>query len=339
MKVLVTGGTGFIGSLTAKALIEAGHQVYLLVRSEKKALSVCHNLGITVNGLFIGDVTDKAIVEKAVAGCDAVIHTAAMVSTAKKDAEKVHQTNVGGTKLVIDCSLAAGVKKIIYVSSVSALYNAGDSVMNENTAVSTAKNPYGETKVICENYVRDLQAKGAPIVITYPTGVVGFNDPALSEPHSGIKIFIAQFTFTSSTGIQFVNARDIADAHVAIVEKVEGPDRFILGGHFYSWSELLMITKKLTGRRLPHIYIPGNVLRLLGRCADVLIQLTGKEFPFTGEGTTYASQWVYADSSKIKNELGITFTDKEKTLAEIIQWLYKTGHISAKKAGKLTNIK
>lgn len=337
MKVLVTGGTGFVGSHTAKALKEAGHYVRLLVRSENKAKSVFEKLGVEIDEFIVGDITDKSAVTLAIAGCEAVVHSAAMVSTAEKDAEQVRETNVGGTKTVIDCSLAAGVKKIIYVSSVSALFNVNDTVMNESSPISEAKNPYGRTKVECENYIRDLQTQGAPIVITYPAGVVGSHDPALSEPHFGIKMFVGQFTFTSSTGMQFVNVRDIADAHVAILERVEGPDRFMLGGHYYSWEDLLNITRKVTGRKLMYVHIPGKMLRLLGKVADLFTKLTGVPLPITGEGMTYASQWVYADSSKIETELGLEFTCREETLSDVIRWLYKDGHLSAKKAGNLAS--
>ncbi|MFT4520834.1 MAG: dihydroflavonol-4-reductase [Halioglobus sp.] len=335
MRVLVTGGTGFVGSHTAKAMKEAGYHVRLLARSESKAKSVFSNLGVDVDEIIVGDVTDPDAVVRAVEGCDVVIHSAAMVSTAEKYAEQVRKTNVVGTKLVVDKSLAAGIKKIIYVSSVSALFSVGDTQINETTAVSIAKNPYGRTKVDCEHYVRELQSQGAPIVITYPTGVVGTHDPGLSDPHFGIKLFVGLFAFTSSTGMQFVNVRDIANAHVSIVEHFNGPDRFILGGYYYSWTELLDIVNRLTGRKLRYVHIPGRILRLLGNCADVVIKLTGKEFPFTGEGMTYATQWVYADSRKIETELALNFTDREETLAEVIHWLYESGHLSAKKAGKL----
>ena len=337
MKVLVTGATGFVGSHTAKALKEAGHQLCILVRSEAKAQSVFKKLGIEIDDMVIGDVTDKDAIEKALLGCDAVVHSAAMVSTAAKDEELVHATNVGGTKLVIDLSLAAGIKKIIYVSSVSALFNVNDKVMNENSSVSAASNPYGRSKVACENYIRRLQDKGAPIVITYPTGVVGSHDPGFSEPHFGLNMFVGQFAFTSSTGMQFVNVRDIATAHVAILERIEGPERFMLGGQYYSWHDLLATVEKVTGRKLFAIHIPGKLLRLLGQCADVVMKITGKALPVTGEGMVYASQWVYADSSKIEKTLGLTFSGAEETLSEVIHWLYKEGHLSAKKAGKLAN--
>ncbi len=109
----------------------------------------------------------------------------------------------------------------------------------------------------------------------------------------------------------------------------------MLGGHYYSWQDLLAVSRKLTGRVLPCIHIPGTILRFFGRCADIMIKITGKPFPFTGESMTYATQWVMADSSKTEDQLGVTFTCREKTLAEAIRWLYKDGHLSAKKAGKL----
>jgi len=337
VKVLVTGATGFVGSHTAKALVDAGHQVRLLVRSPEKARSVMHALGCTIDDIASGDVTDRASVERAVTGCDAVVHSAAMVSTAEKFAEQVYNTNVNGTHHVIDAALKAGVKKIVYVSSVSALFNKGDARMTEDSPVTVSDCPYGRTKVACEHYVRELQAKGAPIVITYPAGVVGMNDPALSEPHFGIRMFIAQFAFTSSTGMQFVSASDIARAHVQILKQVNGPDRFVLGGCYYSWQDLLDTSRRITGRRLPAIHIPGVMLRLIGKCSDIIIKLTGKELPLTGEGMTYATQWVFADSQKIEKELGFTFTPHDQTLAEAIRWLYLSGHLSAKKAGKLAS--
>jgi len=337
MKVLVTGGTGFIGSHSVKALKDAGHWVRVLIRSPEKARTVFENLGVEPDDIVQGDIVDEDSVKKAVEGCDAVIHTAAMVSTAEKHAEQLRQVNVGGTKNVIDCSLAAGVKKIIYVSSVSALFNVNDASMNEDTPVSNSETPYGRTKVSCENYVRELQSKGAPIITTYPTGVVGLDDPALSEPHFGLKMFIGQFTFTSSTGLQFVNVRDIAKAHVLILERCEGPDKFILGGCYYTWFELLEVVNKLTGRNLFSIHIPGKALRFFGKVTDFIMKWTGIEFPISAEGAGYATQWVYADSSKIEKELAFEFTGSEQTMKEVIQFLYKNGHLSAKKAGKLAN--
>ncbi|CAA0102331.1 UDP-glucose 4-epimerase [BD1-7 clade bacterium] len=337
MKVLITGATGFVGSHTAKAIKTAGHQIRLLVRSESKAKAVLSNLGVEADEIIVGDITDKDAVKRAVEGCDAVIHAAAMVATADKYADLVWETNVGGTKNVIGSSLDAGIKRIIFVSSVSAIFDVHADVLDENSPVSTAQNPYGRSKIACENYVRELQDQGAPIVITYPTGVVGPDDPALSEPHFGIKMFVGQFTFTSSTGMQFVNVADVAKAHVAILERFTGADRFMLGGYYYSWEELLCIVQKVTGRKMWYVHIPGNLLRIMGKCADVVARIVDAEFPMTAEGMSYASQWVYADSSKAEEDLGLIFTDKEETLAQVIRWMYENDYLSAKKVGKLAH--
>lgn len=335
MKVLVTGATGFVGSHTVKVLKQAGFHLQVLVRNFQKASQILADIGTEADAYFVGDITDAATVKKAVAGCDAVVHTAAMVSTSEKDAELVYKTNVEGSKLVVDCSLEAGVKKIIYVSSVTAMFNLGDKRITEDSPLSTAKSPYGRSKTLAESYMRQRQGEGAPIIITYPAAVAGSHDPNLSGPHFCIKLLVGICAFTSSTGMQFVNAHDIARAHLAILQKVNGPERFVLGGHFSSWHELVSICEKLTGRKLFAPAIPGALMRFFGACADVFIKTTGKELPFTSEGMVYATQWVYADSQKIEQQLGFKFTDKEKTLAQAIHWLYKTGHLNAKKAGLL----
>jgi len=335
MKVMVTGATGFVGSHTAKALKQAGHQVRLLVRSKEKAEAVCQGLDFAVDEIVLGDITDEQAVKAAVEGCDAVVHSAAMVATAEKYADAVWKTNVEGTRLVIDASLAAGVDKIIYVSSISALFTPNLAAIDENSPISEAKSPYGRSKTACEHYIRKLQADGAPIVCTYPAGVVGSHDPGLSEPHFGLRMFLGQFTFTSSTGVQFINVKDIARAHTQILESMQGPDRFVLGGYFYPWQELLSLSRKLTGRRLPAVHIPGPALRLMGAIADQFLNVTGVELPVTGEGMMYASQWVEVDSSKIEKELSFQFSSKEETLSEVYRWLYQTGELSKRKVGLL----
>ncbi len=337
MKILVTGGTGFVGSVTAKALLDAGHDVRLLVRSEEKAQRVCQSLDMQVSDIALGDVTDKDSVEKAIAGCDAVVHTAAVVATAEKYADMVYRTNVDGTRTVIDSALAAGVEKIIYVSSMSAMFDLDADVITEESKLCPGKNAYGRSKSIADEYVRKLQAEGKPIVTTYPTGVVGRFDPALSEPHFGLKLFVAIFTFTSSTGMQLVNVKDIAKAHVRILENFNGADRFMLGGDYYSWFVLRDVCAKVTGRKLWSVHIPGPMLRFFGHCSDLVSKVTGIELPITAEGMTYATQWVYADSSKTEKELGLTFSSKEETISDVLSWLYETGEISAKKAGKLAS--
>jgi nucleoside-diphosphate-sugar epimerase len=335
MDVLVTGGTGFVGSHTAAALKKKGHRVRLLVRSADKAERVLKNLGISVDEIIVGDVIDAESVKRAVAGCDAVIHSAAIVATAEKHAELVDKTNVGGTKLVIGAALEAGVKKIIHVSSVTALFTAGLPSMNEESPVGKANNPYGRSKVACENYIRDLQAKGAPIMVSYPAAVIGPFDPAFTEPHQGLQIFLKQVALITSTGIQFVDVRDVADGHVKMLEESTAPNRYVMGGYYYEWKILTDTLDKITGRKLLRLPIPKPILQFIGKICDRIIKLTGRELTLTSEAMSYATQWVYAENCKIEQELGFTYRNHEETLRDTLLWMVDAGHLTANQIGIL----
>src|SRR5438034_9677911 len=117
MRVLVTGGTGFVGSHTAAALSARGYDIRLLVRSPEKVAPVLGALGLAAPDVVAGDVTDAASVRAAVEGCDAVVHTAALVSLRRGDEERLHAVNVGGTGTVIDAALDVGADPVVHVSS------------------------------------------------------------------------------------------------------------------------------------------------------------------------------------------------------------------------------
>ena len=179
MRVMVTGGTGFVGYHTVLALLGAGHEVSLLVRSIDKMLNLFGE--DTIEHYTRGDIGDRDAIERAMDGCDAVIHAAAMVSTSAKDAERVFRGNFEGAQNVIGMALDKGIGSIIHVSSVTALFNPKAKVLDENSPPGSAQNAYGRSKVACEEYVRELQAQGAPIYISYPATVIGPDDPGMTE--------------------------------------------------------------------------------------------------------------------------------------------------------------
>ena len=334
MRVLITGGTGFIGYHTAQSLLAGGHQVRLLIRSEEKMRRL---FGDAINDFVVGDVTDPAAVNSALRGCDAVVHTAAMVSVDKKDAELVHATNVGGTRLVIDGAIEQGLDTIIHVSSVTALYDPEASFLNEFSPPGAASNAYGKSKVECEVYVRDLQDRGAPIHITYPASVIGPGDPALTEPHQGLITYLLNTVPVLPSGNQWVDVRDIAEVHLQLLERTLAPGRYTLGGHFVPWTELVDILSRLRGRKVRKIPIPGNLMRGVGKLVDWVNAIRDKpiDAPITYEAMTYATHWVKMDSSKARVELGLEFTPLEQTLVDAIRSLVAEGHITAEQAGNI----
>lgn len=334
MRVMITGGTGFIGYHSATALLDAGHEVCLLIRSEQKARGL---FGDKLGDFIVGDVTDEAKVCEALQNCDGVIHTAAVVSVDKKDAQLVHNTNVGGTRVVIGNAVEMGIPHIIHVSSVTALYDRKAKFLNEHSPPGTAKGAYGKSKVASEIYVRELQDRGAPIHITYPGSVIGPDDPALTEPHQGLKTFLGSTVPVLPSGNQWVDVRDIATAHRTLLESTLPPGRYTLGGHFIPWAELVEIMDALTGRRARKIPLPGMLMRGVGRVVDFAnrVRDTPIETPITHEAMVYATKWVEMDDSHAEADLGLVFRPVEESLTDAIRGLVKAGHVSVELAGKL----
>jgi len=334
MRVMITGGTGFIGYHSATALLNAGHELCLLVRSEEKMRGL---FGDRVQDFVVGDVTDENKVKEALQGCDGVIHTAAMVSIDRKDAQRVHDTNVGGTQLVIGNAVEMGIANIIHVSSVTALYDPKATTLNEFSPPGTAKNAYGKSKVECEYYVRSLQDQGAPIHITYPGSVIGPEDPALTEPHQGLKTYLGGVIPVMPSGNQWVDVRDIAAAHITLLQSDLPPGRYTLGGHFVPWVELVDILSRITGNPMKKIPVPGALMRLVGRLVDLInsLRTTPIDAPITHEALVYATNWVVMDDSRAEKELGVVFRPVDESLGDAIRSLVETGHVSPEDAGKL----
>ena len=118
---MVTGATGFVGSHTAAALGAEGHAVRALVRDPEKLERVFRKRGLEPPEAVRGDVTDAASVERASEGCDAVVHTAAVVAMAAHRAQEVLDTNARGVENVVGGAVQAGIPRVVYVSSVGAL--------------------------------------------------------------------------------------------------------------------------------------------------------------------------------------------------------------------------
>lgn len=333
MRVMVTGGTGFIGYHTTRALLDAGHEVSLLIRSVDKMLNL-YGEGV-ISHYTRGDITDADSVRRALQDCDALIHTAAMVSTHGSDAEKVFRTNTKGAKTVLGTAVELGIGSIIHVSSVTALFDPAARVLDEHSPPGRASSGYGRSKVTCEKYVRELQAQGHPIYVTYPASVIGPDDPGLTEPNVAMQTYLAQFVPRMSSGNQYVDVRDVAQVHLQLLQEQPEPGRYLLGGHYVPWNDLGGILRDLTGRKLRVLPLNGRAMRLAGRVLDRLTPRLQLDIPITEEGMIYATNWVVMDNSKVQRELDFEFRPLAESMADCIRWLYRAGHITAEQAGRL----
>ena len=190
----------------------------------------------------------------------------------------------------------------------------------------------------CEKYVRTLQAAGHPVYITYPASVLGPEAPEMTEAHTGLQTYLAQFVPMMSSGNQYVDVRDIARAHLQILEDEPASRRFVLGGEYIPWKELGGLLDGLTGRKTLKIPLSGAVMRAAGAMADRLTPVFKWDLPLTKEGLTYATRWVVMDDSRIRQELDFQFTPMEETLVDSIRWLHREGHITGEQAGRLASL-
>src|ERR1700684_2561448 len=232
MKVLITGGTGFVGAWTAKAVQDGGHQVKFLVRNPDRLHTSAAQIGVDVSDYVVGDIADPDSTAAALEGCDAVIHCAAMVSTDPARCEEMLRTNLEGARNVLGGAAAAKMDPIIHVSSFSALFRPGLPMLHADLPVVGGSDGYGKSKAIVEAYARGLQDAGAPVNISYPGMVLG--PPAgdqFGEAAEGVQAAL-QMRGVPGRGAAWivVDVRDLAALHVALLQPGQGPRRYMAGG-------------------------------------------------------------------------------------------------------------
>src|SRR5262245_48999816 len=180
MRVLITGGTGFVGSHTVAAVVRSGHEVRLLVRRPDRVGAALAPFGIDVSDTVTGDVLDAASVRTAIEGCDALINAAAVYSLDPGQAKNVLATNARATAVVLDAAVDAGLDPIVHVSSYVARLPSR-AVVGPNSPVGEGAPAYPRSKAESESIARRDQGRGAPVVTTYPGAVVGPHDPYFGD--------------------------------------------------------------------------------------------------------------------------------------------------------------
>jgi dihydroflavonol-4-reductase len=328
--VLVTGGTGFVGSHVTARLRASGHRVRLLVRDPAKPAQVPALRDVPDLEVVAGDVTDRDSVGRALDGCTAVVHSAALVSLAERDAARVEAVNVGGTRNVVGGAAERGLMTV-FVSSVS-VFGVGHARVTIQTPLTEGRGGYTRSKVAAERLVRQLQEDRAPVAVVYPSGVLGPDVPELGSTFQGLLGWVRTPPRTTS-GTSIVDVRDVA---LAIEHALDAPPaRWMLGGTFLTYGELRTAIARVTGVRRPAIPTPGAALRLAGRTGDLVKRVVPFDYPLTYEAMTMATRACPYDSTATCRDLDLHWRPVEETLADSIRWLAGHGDLKASLAGTL----
>ncbi len=323
MQVLVTGATGFIGYHATLRLRGEGHRVRALVRSREKGERVLGPLGMGTEDLVEGDMTDERAVERAMEGCDAVLHAAAGVSVTTGETD--FSANLRGTEVVMGKALEHGLHAV-FISSVTAIFDP-DRPATEDSPLVYGRTHYGRSKTECDAWVRARQAEGARAAIVYPPGVVGPDDPGFSESVKAYRSFL-RGTLRSEGGNQLLDARDLAKLLVRMLEE-QTCGRVVAAGHFFNWDDFTALIEGVTGARIPRIAAPGWVLRLAGRAMDRASKISGRPMPMTGEGIEIATRFPRMRDSPQVAELSVAWRDAEETVRDLFNWYLAAGRLPA----------
>ncbi|MFT4615317.1 MAG: dihydroflavonol-4-reductase [Bacteroidia bacterium] len=333
MKVMVTGGTGFVGYHVCQQLRDLGLEVRLLVRSLEKARAIYGEPSIELE-YVVGDITDAASVEAALAGCDALVHAAAGTPLQTKSADEMFAVNVGGVKNVVAAALKHGIERIVCISSITAVFNRDGNKITPESPPTPSAMPYGQSKVEAELYLRQLQEEGAPIAIIYPGGVIGPDDPGISDTCRAMQHRIENgFRIFGDGGMQHVDVRDLA-AFVCSLVQTGGSGRFLLPGVYVKWTELADIVEAVSGCELQRIPAQGWKLRMVGRMIDIVRKFRSVDTPVSAETMRYATLWPNIRNTDELAKRGLALRDPTETFRDAISWMVREGHLDASRCPK-----
>lgn len=324
---LVTGVAGFLGSAVARALAASGRAVRGVVR----ASSPRENLADFPGDLVEADLRDPVAVGAAMRGVGELFHVAADYRLWAKDPEEIVRNNRAMTEAVMVAALDAGVRRIVYTSSVATLLPDPAGPADETRAArpEQAAGAYKRSKVVAERLVERMIAEaGLPAVIVNPSTPIGPRD-VRPTPTGRIVVEAATGKMPAfvDSGLNLVHVDDVAQGHILAADKGKVGERYILGGQDVSLGAMLGDIARIVGRKAPTVELPVTPLFPLAWLAELGGKLTGREPFITLDSLRMARHHMFYTSAKAERELGYAARPYTEALADAIAWFRGAGMI------------
>ncbi len=328
MTTLVTGATGFVGAAVARALLDAGHELRVLVRStsDRKNLQ-----GLNLD-TAVGDLRDADSLRGALAGCSALFHVAADYRLWARDPEALYASNVDGSVNVIRAAADAGVQRIVYTSSVATLgLNSDGSPADEETPVALDHmiGHYKRSKSLAEKAVMQLVAdEQLPVVIVNPSTPIGPRD-VKPTPTGRLILDAARGRIPAfvDTGLNVAHVDDVARGHLQAFEQGRIGERYILGGENMSLEAILRSVAAISGRKPPRYRLPHGLVMPVAYAAEAWARLFGGEPLATVDGVKMSRKRMYFSCQKAERELGYSHRPADEAIRDAVDWFRQNGYL------------
>jgi dihydroflavonol-4-reductase len=320
MKILITGINGLAGSFIAKQMLEAGHEVFGLVR-DNSDLSLLSKIESKIT-FEKGDILDVLNLENAIIGKDWVIHCAGLVSFSSKDRDKLFKINTEGTANVVNICLANNIKKLAFISSVAAL---GRHIKDQNAKFQTISETqewldspdnsnYAKSKYLAELEVWRGISEGLSAVIVNPSNILAEADWHKSSTRL-FKYVFDEHLFYTDGNLNYVDAEDLAIIVDKLLSSNIGNERFIVSAGALPQIEMFGKMAQYFLKKPPKYKIGSFLISILWRFEAIKSFLLGNEPLITKETATTAKRQILYDNSKIKKAFNFDFQPIDKTLA------------------------
>lgn len=327
MTILVTGGTGFIGSAIVKELVQQGESVRVLARTSSR-IDHLQTLGVDI---VYGDILNPESLTTALSGCDTLFHCAAIYDLWVRDKQAMFRAAVDGTRNVLTTALLLGVSKVIYTSSCVTIGELKNTIGDEQTVHRNYYLcAYERAKKAAEDIALEFIGRGAPIIIVHPAAVYG---PGDFKPtgRSIIDAINGSLPATFKGWISLVYIDDVAKGHVLVMQKGQIGEYYILAESAISLDQYFSTICRLGGSRKPPV-VPGFVSACYAGLGELLALFTHKPPILPYDNFKLLHHGNRVDGSKANQQLGLQYTPLEHGLIKTIDWYWRHGYLKQKPA-------
>jgi len=327
MKCFVTGATGFLGSHVARQLLSNGAELRLLVR----ATSRTENIADLPADRVVGDLRDVESLRRGMSGCEVVFHVAADYRLWSRDGRELYQSNVDGTRNILQAARDSSVRRVVYTSSVATMgFGNNGSVTDERTPVSLANmiGDYKRSKFMAEQLVIEAARSGQDVVMVNPTTPIGERDIKPTPTGRIVVDFLKRkFPAYVDTGLNLVDVKDCANGHLLAMDKAVAGERYILGGENLTLKQILDKLAALTGLPSPSIRLPYAVAYATGVVDTLVTGTLRKQEPrVTLDSVRMGRKKMFVTSAKAERELGWNPGPVDAALQRAVEWFRANGY-------------